>query len=60
MVYVERFLFGHGILDSCWRGIVGSLRSHGTRLSLARQSNPCLVRGRAKVERSWIIVKFLI
>ena len=28
-----------------------SLRSHGTRLSLARQSKPRLVKGRAKVER---------
>ena len=42
MVDVERFLFGHGILDSFVRGLVGSLRSHGTRLSLSRQSNPCL------------------
>ena len=28
-----------------------SLRSHGTRLLLTQQSKPCLVKGRAEVER---------
>lgn len=41
---------------NCWRGNVCgetfcSLRSHGTRLLLTQQSKPCLVMGRAKVER---------
>ena len=38
--------------------MLGSLRSHGTRLSLARQSNPCLgQRKGGRFERRWL--KFL-